>query len=1212
MLDNKKSLFQKTLLFFSFFLISLLCKSFLSSLVCYVQAREIDGSDNNSNSIQPYQREFSSKSFYGPDGNHSMIKCPSDVVFTNPTLPVPKCTDPLPPDNFPMPRCVSNIITNYHSENFNVEQQLRYRSKRHTSHTASFLAGFILKDIIQSKTDTPSIPIYIPTDDSIYNPPTSQKFQEFNRTSDEMNHVTPFLDLNQLYGLNTEESRKLRDIGNRGKLKMDEKNYPMNYPTSDMIGGFLNRANNIFTLAIQIIWMREHNRLCNQFYDDHGDSWTDDQYFEEARKWNIAFYQKVVTEEYLGIILGKPLPPYQQYNENLVPGVDLFFATITFKYVHSELGNNYHIQDEFGELLADLTLDNILQIQLLEKFGMERVLRSMSLQHQEELDIYYSDAMRNATTIEPRIYDIAAFDVLRARDRGIALYNDARQAYGLTTKKTWQGITSVKILQDYLQQLYPNGPNQLETFVGAIVEDHLDGSNFGELMSISMFTQFTKIRDSDKFWWENGNMFTDVERVTLKSTTFKDIILRNLPENNKPIMPQNIWTVQPQSKTTNSSSAVDVNYPNNIPAWSPYVIKYRIDDSFIHFKITLQTDDGEGWFGMGFEPDDIGMKGADFVIGFVRENKIDIFNYRSSSADHYPPNRDDNSDLTNINSNVSDSLATIEFSRPLLPDGRRGIKDGHVKCKKKYPFSSSFTYHGNNRILIMIDFYNNKIEAVKIKASQQTTKYIHGIGMSFTWSVLFPISIFIVRFFKHTNNYLKIHRTIQLLGGISIGSFGAAALAVAGLALYCLVFIQLAIGLISIWSQASLVSTFTGDLSKNPLDNYNNDSSFGLQSSSSSLSISSIPSLSSPSLAAAVEASTTFKDIILRNLPENNKPIMPQNIWTVQPQSKTTNSSSAVDVNYPNDIPAWSPYVIKYRIDDSFIHFKITLQTDDGEGWFGMGFEPDDIGMKGADFVIGFVRENKIDIFNYRSSSADHYPPNRDDNSDLTNINSNVSDSLATIEFSRPLLPDGRRGIKDGLVKCKKKYPFSSSFTYHGNNRILIMIDFYNNKIEAVKIKASQQTTKYIHGIGMSFTWSVLFPISIFIVRFFKHTNNYLKIHRTIQLLGGISIGSFGASVLAMSNSRTPHSFLGLTLYCIVFIQLAIGLISIWTLYCLVFIQLAIGLISIWSQASLVSVNLGYPRFFKRTHKFLGISLLIVSWINIYLGMVTYSLSYGK
>ncbi|CAJ0846374.1 7327_t:CDS:10 [Entrophospora sp. SA101] len=810
MLDNKKSLFQKTLLFFSFFLISLLCKSFLSSLVCYVQAREIDGSDNNSNSIQPYQREFSSKSFYGPDGNHSMIKCPSDVVFTNPTLPVPKCTDPLPPDNFPMPRCVSNIITNYHSENFNVEQQLRYRSKRHTSHTASFLAGFILKDIIQSKTDTPSIPIYIPTDDSIYNPPTSQKFQEFNRTSDEMNHVTPFLDLNQLYGLNTEESRKLRDIGNRGKLKMDEKNYPMNYPTSDMIGGFLNRANNIFTLAIQIIWMREHNRLCNQFYDDHGDSWTDDQYFEEARKWNIAFYQKVVTEEYLGIILGKPLPPYQQYNENLVPGVDLFFATITFKYVHSELGNNYHIQDEFGELLADLTLDNILQIQLLEKFGMERVLRSMSLQHQEELDIYYSDAMRNATTIEPRIYDIAAFDVLRARDRGIALYNDARQAYGLTTKKTWQGITSVKILQDYLQQLYPNGPNQLETFVGAIVEDHLDGSNFGELMSISMFTQFTKIRDSDKFWWENGNMFTDVERVTLKSTTFKDIILRNLPENNKPIMPQNIWTVQPQSKTTNSSSAVDVNYPNNIPAWSPYVIKYRIDDSFIHFKITLQTDDGEGWFGMGFEPDDIGMKGADFVIGFVRENKIDIFNYRSSSADHYPPNRDDNSDLTNINSNVSDSLATIEFSRPLLPDGRRGIKDGHVKCKKKYPFSSSFTYHGNNRILIMIDFYNNKIEAVKIKASQQTTKYIHGIGMSFTWSVLFPISIFIVRFFKHTNNYLKIHRTIQLLGGISIGSFGAAALAVAGLALYCLVFIQLAIGLISIWSQASLVSVNLG------------------------------------------------------------------------------------------------------------------------------------------------------------------------------------------------------------------------------------------------------------------------------------------------------------------------------------------------------------------------------------------------------------------
>jgi hypothetical protein len=96
--------------------------------------------------------------------------------------------------------------------------------------------------------------------------------------------------LNQLYGLSKEESTKLRDIGNRGKLKIDEKNqlYPMKDPITGnyILGQFSNQTNYIFTLAIHVIWLREHNRLCDQLYMIHGDSWTDDQYFEEAVSYN--------------------------------------------------------------------------------------------------------------------------------------------------------------------------------------------------------------------------------------------------------------------------------------------------------------------------------------------------------------------------------------------------------------------------------------------------------------------------------------------------------------------------------------------------------------------------------------------------------------------------------------------------------------------------------------------------------------------------------------------------------------------------------------------------------------------------------------------------------------------------------------------------------------------------------------------------------------
>ena len=117
--------------------------------------------------------------------------------------------------------------------------------------------------------------------------------------------------------------------------------------------------------------------------------------------------------------MGKPLPPYQKYNPNLTPGIDVFFATVTFRYSHSELSDFYQIQDEYGDAIVELPLQDILELSLLENFGIASLLRSMSLQRQEDVDIYYSDATRNIKSPEPNTYDFIAFDALRSRDRGM-------------------------------------------------------------------------------------------------------------------------------------------------------------------------------------------------------------------------------------------------------------------------------------------------------------------------------------------------------------------------------------------------------------------------------------------------------------------------------------------------------------------------------------------------------------------------------------------------------------------------------------------------------------------------------------------------------------------------------------------------------------------------------------------------------------------------
>ncbi|CAJ0634957.1 12850_t:CDS:10 [Entrophospora sp. SA101] len=814
------------------------------SLSC--ESRLLDGSDNNVNNPTPgtpqqnFQRNYPPDPFFGPDGD-SMIKTPSDNILN--VQPVPNCTDQLPANTYPMPRCISNIIANYRLDKFDIAKAMSYRSKRRTSHLTTFFAEFVGYDLISSSNNLPDNPLYIPSDDATYNSYSynsatslpgqlsSLRSLPFNRSDflstatqkskrNGYNNLTPFLDLSPIYGITAENAKSLRE-GNKGKLKTsgsESDPYPFKDPTTGnyVLGTVGVRSNNIFTMSIQTIWLREHNRLCDELYKKYGDGWNDDQYFEEARKWNIAFYQKVVVEEYLNVILGKQLPPYQKYDPGLTPGIDVFFSTVTFRYGHSDMSDFFRIQDENGDTVIELPLQNVTDTSLLEKFSVARLLTSLSLQHQEEVDIFYSDATRNIRSPEPNTYDLIAFDSLRARDRGIGLYNDVRLAYGLTRKDSWESITSVKEIQNYLQQLYPNGTNQLEALVGARVEDHLNDSNFGELMSTSMITQFMTIRNSDRFWWENkeNGLFTDDDRtITLRNkTTFRDIILRNLDDTFQTLIPQNIWTVQPPQKLSGSSS----KYPGRIALWpSAYVIGYEIVGEFINFQVQILTTGGNAWFGMGFDPDDNGgMIGADFVIGIISNGNISsLSNYRSNPTDYRPPMPDgDDSDLklTNFILSNNDDFAIVEFSRPLVPNGRKGIKRGKTKL---------FSYHQNNRQMTMVDFYNNQISSSSVSDGQRLVKLAHGIGMLLNWCVVFPASIFIVRYYKHTNSYIKIHRFLQLFGSICICGFGAASMATIspktihswlGISIYVLLFVELGLGLISIWGQVAIVSVNQG------------------------------------------------------------------------------------------------------------------------------------------------------------------------------------------------------------------------------------------------------------------------------------------------------------------------------------------------------------------------------------------------------------------
>ncbi|RIB03154.1 heme peroxidase [Gigaspora rosea] len=422
-----------------------------------VETRLIDGSDNNAIDPtagipqQPFLRSISSLNF-NPDS--SPVTSPTDFLGLNPNgSTIIKCTDKVPLGMYPMPRCVSNIMCSYHVQPYDFNELSSYRSFRRTSHFLTFFGQFIVSDIALSRSTNPTYPIFLPADDPFYDPnPNSTEspyqvnvpFLPANRSDGNndtnpvtrnpllsgKNLVTPFLDLNNIYGLSDQDAiDRLRDTSsNRGKLKtsiINGEHYPQkNLSNGNYIWGSTSEISyNIFLLAIQTIWIREHNRLCDELYQKFADSWTDEQYFQEARRWVIAFYQKAVAEEYFGAVLGRPLPAYQKYNPDLKPGIDTFFQTVTFRYGHSELSDFYRIQDEYGDTLYNLALNDIKNFTLLEQFGLERVLWSIILQRQEEVDIFFSDSTKKYISPDLSTYDLVAFDILSSRDRGKDIFS---------------------------------------------------------------------------------------------------------------------------------------------------------------------------------------------------------------------------------------------------------------------------------------------------------------------------------------------------------------------------------------------------------------------------------------------------------------------------------------------------------------------------------------------------------------------------------------------------------------------------------------------------------------------------------------------------------------------------------------------------------------------------------------------------------------------
>jgi len=377
----------------------------------------------------------------------------------------------------------------------------------------------------------------------------------------QLNQITAFHDASNIYGSDLERANNLRDLGNGGKLRVSSTDLlPLNIPENNNPPGLEENANagpipaaDLFLAgdvraneqaaltALHTLFVREHNRLAVEIQSNNP-GWSDERIYQEAKLLVEGELQWITFNEFLPILLGPNFTPEPfAYDPLIKAQIANEFSTEAYRYGHDAISSQVErlsIMDG-SEFIDD---DGIGHLSLVQAFfnpnwikqdGIDEILLGVSLSPGEEIDHLMVNELRNLLFGPPGSpgLDLAALDIQRGRDHGIPDYNTVRAAYGLAQVTSYSEITSDVAMQTALTDLY--GPdtnianvNNIDLWVGGLLEERADGSMLGELFSTNIGLQFQIIRDGDRLYYENRGLSPEQLNI-IENSYLSDVIMRN-------------------------------------------------------------------------------------------------------------------------------------------------------------------------------------------------------------------------------------------------------------------------------------------------------------------------------------------------------------------------------------------------------------------------------------------------------------------------------------------------------------------------------------------------------------------------------------------------------------------------------------------------------------------------------------------------------------
>jgi hypothetical protein len=392
--------------------------------------------------------------------------------------------------------------------------------------------------------------VVIPFHRSLFDPQTG-----IDDPRQQINEITSYMDASGVYGSEEGRNAYLRKYVD-GDLLLSQGGLPPltdgkipnegNTQTSFFVCGDLRANEHAALLAIHAIFVREHNYWCRRLQKTAkkmGVSMTDEDLYQKAKIIVEAEIQSITYREFLLLLIGKALSPYRGYQEDVSTQVATEFSAAAFRLGHSLVSPVFSRLDEDGQTIwaGNLSLRDsfFAMFKLSNEGGMDPILRGLAKDSSMELDAKIISALRNFLFGEPGQggLDLAALNIQRGRDHGLAGYNHIRKDLGLPPKETFEDfarLASDPALRQQVEILYGH-PDALDLWVGGLLEtrphphptrkDLEPVAMLGETFLTIVKDQFERLRDGDRFWYQHR--LTTLQGKWIERSTLSDVIHRN-------------------------------------------------------------------------------------------------------------------------------------------------------------------------------------------------------------------------------------------------------------------------------------------------------------------------------------------------------------------------------------------------------------------------------------------------------------------------------------------------------------------------------------------------------------------------------------------------------------------------------------------------------------------------------------------------------------